>query len=37
MDIELYSDSSYVVNSINEKHLHKWIEENDETKKNMDL
>ena len=33
MDIELYSDSSYVVNSINEKHLHKWIEENDETKK----
>ena len=34
---ELYSDSSYVVNSINERHLHKWIEENDETKKNMDL
>ena len=37
MDIELYSDSAYVVNSINEKYLHKWIEGNDETKKNMDL
>lgn len=37
MNIEIYSDSSYVVNSINERHLHKWIEENDVTKKNMDL
>ena len=37
MNIEIYSDSSYVVNSINERHLHKWIEDNDITKKNMDL
>ena len=37
MDIELYSDSSYVVNSINNKHLDKWISESDDTKKNMDL
>lgn len=37
MDIEIYSDSSYVINSINEKHLHRWVKENDETKKNMDL
>ena len=37
MNIEIYSDSSYVVNSINERHLHKWIEDNDTTKKNMDL
>ena len=37
MDIEIYSDSAYVVNSIKEKHLNKWIEENDSTKKNLDL
>ena len=37
MNIEIYSDSSFVVNSINERHLHKWIEDNDTTKKNMDL
>ena len=37
MEIEIYSDSSYIVNSINEKHLHKWILEDDTSKKNLDL
>lgn len=37
MDIEIYSDSAYVVNSINNRHLHKWIADNDTDKKNMDL
>lgn len=37
MEMEIYSDSSYVVNSIKEKHLDKWIEESDTTKKNLDL
>ena len=37
MEIEIYSDSSYVVNSINEKHLDRWVAEDDKTKKNMDL
>ena len=36
-NIEIYSDSSYVVNSINQKHLDTWIYEDDKTKKNMDL
>lgn len=36
-DIEIYSDSSYVVNSINQKHVHKWFENQDYSKKNLDL
>lgn len=35
--IKIYSDSQYVVSSINNKHLDKWIKEDDRTKKNMDL
>lgn len=35
--LEIYSDSQYVVNSINQKWLFKWIEEQDLTKKNLDL
>lgn len=35
--LEIYSDSSYIVNSINYKHLDKWISEQDDSKKNMDL
>lgn len=37
IEMELYSDSSYVINSIVEKHLDKWITEADISKKNMDL
>lgn len=36
-EITIYSDSSYVVNSINQKHVHKWFEEKDYSKKNLDL
>ena len=36
-EIEIYSDSSYVVNSINNKHVYKWFENQDFTKKNLDL
>ena len=36
-EMEIYSDSSYVVNSINNDYLDKWINDNDVTKKNMDL
>lgn len=35
--LEIYSDSSYIVTSINLHHAERWIEENDETKKNLDL
>ena len=35
--ITIYSDSQYVVNSINNKHVFKWITENDLSKKNLDL
>lgn len=36
-EITIYSDSQYVVSSINNQHLFKWIEENDLSKKNLDL
>lgn len=36
-DLQIYSDSSYVVTSINKNHYKKWLEENDVTKKNLDL
>lgn len=36
-DIKIYSDSQYVVNTINNKWAVKWIQDNDETKKNLDL
>lgn len=35
--LEIYSDSSYVVSSINNGHVARWIEEKDNSKKNMDL
>ena len=35
--ITIYSDSQYVVNSINKNWIDKWISEKDESKKNMDL
>mgnify|MGYP001537491086 FL=1 len=35
--ITIYSDSQYVVSSINNKHLTKWVEDNDQSKKNLDL
>ena len=35
--ITIYSDSQYVVNSINKNWIGKWISEKDESKKNMDL
>lgn len=37
LEFDIYSDSAYVVNSINEGHLSRWVKENDLTKKNMDL
>lgn len=37
IEFDIYSDSEYVVNSINNRSLHKWIEENDQSKKNLDL
>lgn len=36
-ELEIYSDSSYVVNSINQKHVWKWFENQDYSKKNLDL
>ena len=35
--LEIYSDSSYVVNSINNKHVFRWFEQQDYSKKNLDL
>lgn len=35
--LEIYSDSSYVVNSINQKHVWRWFENQDYSKKNLDL
>lgn len=36
-EITIYSDSSYVVNSIKQRHVYKWFEEQDYSKKNLDL
>lgn len=36
-DLEIYSDSNYIVNSINNNYINKWIIEQDNSKKNMDL
>lgn len=36
-EFEIYSDSTYVVNSINRNFVGKWLLESDESKKNMDL
>lgn len=36
-EMEIYSDSAYIVNSINNGYLEQWIQNCDETKKNMDL
>lgn len=36
-DLEIYSDSSYIVSSINNSHVNRWITEQDDSKKNMDL
>lgn len=35
--IHIVSDSQYVVSSIVNKHVHKWFEEQDLSKKNLDL
>ena len=35
--LTIYSDSAYVVNSINLGHVHKWFETKDYSKKNLDL
>lgn len=35
--IKIYSDSQYVVNSIVNKHVYKWFEDQDYSKKNLDL
>jgi len=37
INIKIYSDSQYVVNSIVNKHVYKWFEEKDFSKKNLDL
>lgn len=36
-NIKIYSDSQYVVNSICNKHVYKWFDEKDYSKKNLDL
>ncbi len=36
-NLHIYSDSQYVVSSINNNHVYKWFENNDLTKKNLDL
>lgn len=36
-EIIIYSDSAYVVNNINQKNVYKWFEEQDYSKKNLDL
>lgn len=35
--IKIYSDSQYIVNSINNGSAQKWFEEKDYTKKNLDI
>ena len=35
--LTIVSDSQYVVNSINEGHCFKWLKNNDQSKKNLDL
>ena len=35
--IKIYSDSQYVINSIVNKHVYKWFEGKDFSKKNLDL
>ena len=35
--IKIYSDSQYVINSIVNKHVYKWFEDKDFSKKNLDL
>lgn len=37
ISIKIYSDSQYVINSIVNKHVYKWFEEKDYSKKNLDL
>lgn len=37
VSIKIYSDSQYVINSIVNKHVYKWFEEKDFSKKNLDL
>lgn len=37
VEILIYSDSQYIVRSVNDGHLERWIKTQDETKKNMDL
>lgn len=37
INIKIYSDSQYVVNSIVNKRVYKWFEEKDFSKKNLDL
>lgn len=36
-ELEIYSDSSYIVSSINNNYIEKWISEHDTSKKNLDL
>ena len=36
-EMEIYSDAAYIVTSINNGYLEQWIQNCDETKKNMDL
>ena len=35
--LEVYSDSSYVITSLNKHYVDQWIANNDESKKNMDI
>lgn len=35
--LTIYSDSSYVVNTIRQKHCYRWFDEQDYSKKNLDL
>lgn len=35
--MEIYSDSSYIINSINQGYVYQWLFERDDTKKNLDL
>lgn len=37
VSIKIVSDSQYVINSIINKHVYKWLENKDYTKKNLDL
>ena len=36
-NLEIYSDSAYIVNNINNGYVEQWIKNKDTTKKNMDL